>query len=124
IEGVAALGEGPTRAGVEFAEGKEIGGDILLGTGKRFSATESWFMREKPRSCFLAAKLTLRKRLPNWLAASQQIWRPRPDSSPATRMEGRCCMKKKRTVLMKSQSSVRRVRSARSQSCAPLGSSM
>src|SRR5213596_572780 len=34
IEGVAALGEGPARAGVEFAEGEVVGSDVLLGAGK------------------------------------------------------------------------------------------
>src|SRR5947209_3033204 len=42
------------------------------GRGNRFSATESWFMRAKPRSDFLALKLTLRKRLENWVAASSK----------------------------------------------------
>jgi hypothetical protein len=36
IEGVAAFRKGPTRAGVEFAEGEEVGGDILIGTRKAF----------------------------------------------------------------------------------------
>src|SRR2546430_1908350 len=33
IERVAAFGKGPASAGVEFAESKEVGGDVLLGTG-------------------------------------------------------------------------------------------
>src|SRR5216684_2635911 len=38
--------------------------------GNRFSATESWFMRAKPRSCFFEVKLTWVNRLENWLAAT------------------------------------------------------
>src|SRR5207249_903964 len=36
VEGVPALGEGPAGAGVEFADGEEIGGDVLLGAGESF----------------------------------------------------------------------------------------
>ncbi len=36
IESVAAFGEGPAGASVEFAEGEEIGGDVLLGAGEAF----------------------------------------------------------------------------------------
>src|SRR5437867_270053 len=36
VQGVAAFGEGPAGAGVEFADGEEIGGDVLLGAGETF----------------------------------------------------------------------------------------
>src|ERR1051325_1342973 len=88
-------------------------------TGKRFSMAASWFMRAKPRSCFLERKLTGMKRGPKRWAASQQIWRPRPVSSPAARRERRPERKLKRTVLRKCQSSVRQVKRARSQSSEP-----
>ena len=36
VERVAAFGKGPAGAGVEFADGEEIGGDVLLGAGESF----------------------------------------------------------------------------------------
>jgi hypothetical protein len=69
--------------------------------------------RRKAQVLFLEAKLTCRKRPPNWLAASQQFWRPRPDSSPAPRIEGTSPRKQKRAAPRKCQSSVRAVRRAR-----------
>ena len=36
VERVAAFGKGPAGAGVKFGDSKEIGGDVLLGTGEPF----------------------------------------------------------------------------------------
>src|SRR5436853_7668521 len=36
VTSVSAFGENPTRAGVNFAQGEEVGGDVLMSAGKAF----------------------------------------------------------------------------------------
>ena|ERR1043166_5366025 len=36
IRGVSAFGKDPARAGADFAQGEEVGGDVLMRAGKAF----------------------------------------------------------------------------------------
>ena len=61
IEGVAAFGEGPASAGVEFAEGEVVGGDVLLGAWEAFFGDRELVHEGETKVLFLSGEIDFEK---------------------------------------------------------------
>src|SRR6266446_751772 len=59
VEGIAAFGEGPACAVVEFAESEEIGSDVLLGAGEAFFGDRELVHEGKTEVLFFSGEVDL-----------------------------------------------------------------